>query len=72
MVREQLPCNFPMSKQQMLVTKCFTLSNTSPPEELCGRDAEINWRLRKCEAGELCLAVDAENKKARPEDPDGP
>jgi hypothetical protein len=60
-----------MSKQQMPVTKCFTSSNTSLPEELC--KPECRERLgnsREVMAGEFHLKLMP--KKARPGEPDGP
>jgi hypothetical protein len=56
---------FPMSKQQMPVTKCFTSSNTHIREELCKRQCRE-------QSDEISGEGMARKQKARPEKPDGP
>jgi len=51
---------FPMSKQQMPVTKCFTSSNTERPEELCARDLESNRERWGGEAAGILFVANGE------------
>src|SRR5882762_11370079 len=50
-----------MSKQQMPLTKSFTLSNTGGREELCARHTSNSWKLHAMRLEQFSLRVDAEN-----------